>query len=258
MKSNFIQTIKVIALAGVLAFGVQYASAQNWVGPSGSPPGNNVPAPLNVGASGQIKLGGITLGSGLNASGMALNLPNGKVMLKLPTPPTVGQVLSAADTSGTLKWSNDATGGGAAANTLNFYQENSSGVPQFLGASTGLNARNGNGIGITVSPGWAGIGLTLPYKLPQGCTLGQVPKPASNGSGAWVCANDNGGGSVSVSTSCTYVYGNGTSQNQDLNCPANNVMAGTKVADTNSGCALSPSNPSCGARLVAIKCCPIN
>lgn len=264
MKSyfNFMQTIKVIALALVLAFGVQYAVAQTWVGPSGSPPGNNTPAPLNVGSLGQIKTGGVTLGSGLTAAGVALNVPNGKVMLKLPTPPTVGQVLTAQDTSGTLGWTTPAAGGGGGTNN-NFYNNGA-----LVSSFQNVNALSGGGLVFSnTGPAggqWTSMAIDFPYRLPINCSIGQVPK--MTGPTTWSCANDNGG-TVSVSTSCNYVYGNGNSTDRidgvlplggELTCPSNQVQTGVRLIDTNSGCNMSSSDPTCGARVVAIKCCPIN
>ncbi len=56
--SQIINTIKVIALALLLALGISYVSAQ-WSGPQQAPPGGNVPAPINIGPLKQIKTGDI-------------------------------------------------------------------------------------------------------------------------------------------------------------------------------------------------------
>ncbi len=58
--SQIINTIKVITLALLLALGISYVSATShdtWTGPTATPPGNNVFAPLNVGPTTQTKAG---------------------------------------------------------------------------------------------------------------------------------------------------------------------------------------------------------
>lgn len=51
---------KVLLLAAVLVLGVQVASAQ-WKDPTAAPPGNNTPAPVNVGTVAQVKGGGLSV-----------------------------------------------------------------------------------------------------------------------------------------------------------------------------------------------------
>ena len=51
-----LSTLKVIVLALVLGLGISYAQAV-WTGPTAAPTGGNVAAPLNVGATAQIKTG---------------------------------------------------------------------------------------------------------------------------------------------------------------------------------------------------------
>lgn len=58
-----INTFKILILALVLAFGLQYASAA-WIGPTANPPGNNAPAPINVSDSTQEKDGGFIAWAG--------------------------------------------------------------------------------------------------------------------------------------------------------------------------------------------------
>ncbi len=52
----------------VLVFGPYTALAQNWQPPTGAPPGNNTPAPVNVGNATQTKSGGLTVGGTLTGS----------------------------------------------------------------------------------------------------------------------------------------------------------------------------------------------
>lgn len=58
MKTRFV--LPVLTL--VLSFGVSYALA--WTGPTASPPNNNTPAPINVGATTQTKSGDICTSTG--------------------------------------------------------------------------------------------------------------------------------------------------------------------------------------------------
>ena len=58
---DLIQSLKTIALALILALGLNFAMA--WTGPTGAPPANNTSAPVNVSNTAQIKSGGLWLGS---------------------------------------------------------------------------------------------------------------------------------------------------------------------------------------------------
>jgi len=71
-KQFFKNIIKNVAVS-VLILGTAVVFASNWVGPSGSPPANNVPAPLNVGSLNQVKIGGLTI-NGLFNAGNGINL----------------------------------------------------------------------------------------------------------------------------------------------------------------------------------------
>lgn len=58
LRFKVFQTIKIVFLALILSFSFSYVFAQ-WVGPTGSPPSGNTPAPINVGTSDQTKTGGL-------------------------------------------------------------------------------------------------------------------------------------------------------------------------------------------------------
>lgn len=62
MKHTILQTLKVIALALVLSFGLSYVYA--WTAPTVTPPNGNVSAPINVGSTAQTKAGDICTTSG--------------------------------------------------------------------------------------------------------------------------------------------------------------------------------------------------
>lgn len=65
---DFIQTIKIVVLAGVLAVGVSYVSAI-YVGPSGAPGNNNAAAPIHIGLGTQTKSGSLGISGGLRVQG---------------------------------------------------------------------------------------------------------------------------------------------------------------------------------------------
>src|SRR6476620_407266 len=60
MKTQIIQTIKIIALALVLSAGIAFAQA--WTGPAGAPPTLNTAAPINVSSANQVKTGALGVG----------------------------------------------------------------------------------------------------------------------------------------------------------------------------------------------------
>jgi hypothetical protein len=97
-KIQIFNTVKVIILAFILAAGMQYVSAQSWSAPTGSPPGNNTYAPLNVGTSGQTKDGGLTLGFS-NTTQNALLVKYGVVGLGT-TAPNAGSRLTVVGDDG--------------------------------------------------------------------------------------------------------------------------------------------------------------
>ncbi|GEM_PF-5699397 len=113
-KINFYQL--VITIVAVL-----FASAlvvYGWTAPAGEPPGNDVPSPINTGADGQIKQGGLSVGSALGATSTGFSVLNGNSAFGTTTTKDKG-----AGTFGFLNtqdvWLRDANGGtGAWASTL--------------------------------------------------------------------------------------------------------------------------------------------
>lgn len=71
MKKEFLQSIKVISLGLVLAFGINFAMAA-WTGPTSAPTGNNVDGPITTSDNdktsnkNQIKYGGVNFGKGVS------------------------------------------------------------------------------------------------------------------------------------------------------------------------------------------------
>ncbi len=78
-KVQIINSIKVVILTLVFSVGVQYVAAQTWAPPTSAPPAGNTYAPINVGPSGQVKDGGLTLGYTLPTTGTGLLVPTGMV-----------------------------------------------------------------------------------------------------------------------------------------------------------------------------------
>ena len=68
MKKDIVQLAKVIIIGAVLTVGIGYVSAA-WGGPSGTPPGSNIAAPINRSASEQAKNGDPIPGSLLYTNG---------------------------------------------------------------------------------------------------------------------------------------------------------------------------------------------
>ncbi|MEK7185360.1 MAG: hypothetical protein AAB726_01930 [Patescibacteria group bacterium] len=192
-SASVLQTLKVIVLALVLTVGFQYIVAQavGWQSPTTGAPGGNTPAPLNVGITGQIKDGGLTVGAGLDpnsATAVGLNVPSGRVVMKVaPGGPAAGQVLKAQDTNGTLMWGNDNTGAGGGG-VITFYNGNT-----HIGNYGIFNVRSDGPFGLqnsTIFASAAELYLKPSYVIPQGCSTNQIPK--WNGS-AWTCQADNAG-----------------------------------------------------------------
>lgn len=167
MKTNILNVTKIIVLALIIGFGVNYIYA-NFTVPHSTPPtcitdpanANYDPgclAPINVGAAGQIKTGGLTLNTGGlsesslilrptfslagNLTGVALIERSGNIGIGVINPLTkldvsgkikatslqitgstkAGQVLTSSDTNGNMTWVDATTGttGGSTTSVLN-------------------------------------------------------------------------------------------------------------------------------------------
>ncbi len=116
-KSKFIFN-NLGVIVGVLAMFSLIAYADSWQAPTANPPGNNVSAPVNVGGSDQIKLGGLGVGplavfgdilvSNVYKQGGAGNIKTG-ISLNCP-----GQTLGDLTLSGgIITGGTCASGGGA-------------------------------------------------------------------------------------------------------------------------------------------------
>ncbi|MEI6304477.1 MAG: hypothetical protein WCP09_00455 [Candidatus Taylorbacteria bacterium] len=143
---NRIVTVTGLALGG---FALSVLAATTWTAPSTPPPGNNVDAPINVGASTQKKAGALGIGSGtmpggttifdvfgtavinalqtasINVQGTPGSLTvsgpttlNGPVRLTSGASANVGKYLQMADASGNVTWGSPTSGTPGAAPTV--------------------------------------------------------------------------------------------------------------------------------------------
>lgn len=164
---NFSKHLKTF-LAGLVIFAgalVVSAQATTWTGPRAAAPGQNTPAPLNVGVVDQSK-----------AAGLALNrlLVNGQVRIDDGTA-AVGKVLTSLDDQGTAEWAAVGASGSAGLE----YKTNTT--------STGVPSSNIKEVTATCSVGKrvvnGGCVATGPYLIITGSL------PTSDGSG-WFCRAD--------------------------------------------------------------------
>lgn len=145
-KKEIINSLKIIILAIVLSAGVGVAQAV-WQGPPGSPtdclPVDHVgcSAPVHVGSLGQIKMGGLSLGSGLGVNDLGLGVIGGKVGIGTATPAekldVVGNVKATMFCLGTTpcisSWPTGGSGGISGSGTANM-------VPMFSGPTSLSNS----------------------------------------------------------------------------------------------------------------------
>lgn len=109
---HMIDGLKIIVLAVVLAVGLQSVSAAtSWRPAAGPPPGNNTEAPINEGATGQLKIGGLTVGTGNPSLGFEVNGGAVRFTSAALGTPSDGYVLKS-DGTGNVKWGPDNSGSG--------------------------------------------------------------------------------------------------------------------------------------------------
>lgn len=102
MKTNIINNIKAIVMGIIIVLGVQYVSAA-WNAPTAAAPGNNVPAPINVGSDSQTKSGTLTVNDFVSNNSITTD---DLTVTPVSGSPTSGQVLTADGTTGKVKWGN--------------------------------------------------------------------------------------------------------------------------------------------------------
>lgn len=122
MQTHIKQQLKAAVVGLAVAVGVSYAFA--WTGPTTTPPGNNVSAPINVGYNSQSKSGQLILNAatsspyatGLLAFGESVFDSNGSGQPAIQINDGTAQpgyVLTSTDTNGTAEWAAASSTGGS-------------------------------------------------------------------------------------------------------------------------------------------------
>ncbi|MEK7185361.1 MAG: hypothetical protein AAB726_01935 [Patescibacteria group bacterium] len=192
------QTLKIIALALVLAFGIQSAIAATWVAPTAIPISPNIAAPINVSSIVQTKLGGLTVGdSPLVTTGFLV--PNGRVGIGTTDP---SQKL---DVNGDVESSNGFCIGD---NPNNCIKDWPPAIPMGSAGVTSVSTFPGSNISLTELNGEVTITNTATGIIFPGATMVKLFCIANNPASFDVCPSgwtsagvfDNGGHSWCEST----------------------------------------------------------
>ncbi len=143
-KTSVISRIAAITGLALGGFALSVFATSTWTAPAGSAPGNNVDAPINVGATSQKKVGALGIGNGtmpggttifdvfgsavinalstasINVTGTPGSLTvSGATILSGPVKITsgassnVGKYLQMADASGNISWGTPSSSGGS-------------------------------------------------------------------------------------------------------------------------------------------------
>ncbi|MDP1884822.1 MAG: hypothetical protein Q8L10_05705, partial [Candidatus Moranbacteria bacterium] len=242
-----------ITLSLVVFVGLSVANG--WTEPTVAPPSGNVGAPLNTGALGQSKIGGLVLNTGGAANGLIVQ--NGRVGIGTTSPQ------QSLDVNGILRVSSDGVGGriyGA-----NPGQSNWTGKELVLTVADGAGTNNdGIWIGPNVSnagggKGWVrlhanriamtgndlmvGIGTTSPssgLKLDVEGKVGATEYCDQNGQN---CKSITSMGSAGSMDCTTQTISNNKTTSLSVNCPAGRVSTGGGCACT-SGNSVRSSRPN--------------
>jgi len=156
--------VSIVFSVLVICFGIGFYVFA-WTGPTESPPGGNVAVPLNVGPTGQTKLGGLIFNTSVTPAEYGLLVAQGKVGIGTMSPQADLEVnntlrLSPTDSpsyavEGALYYDNSD-------NTI-MYHDGSDWQPILAGASSGSTPR-GSAIAITAeSPGVMNHGAAASY-----------------------------------------------------------------------------------------------
>jgi hypothetical protein len=204
MKNQLIQTTKTIILALILTLGMSYVMA--WTGPTSTPPDGNTPTPVNVGATDQVKNGGLGLdalsvfGSGYISGVFGIGDTTPDTGLKLDVEGKVGATeycdnnganckttsqMGGTDTNaitlcpdnqfldgdGSCRTASQIVSDGGGGVTINYsvceYKDHSEGGPNCDGDSSS------GGWG-TCSNGYVMVGVTTGLRFPNVCVEAQV------------------------------------------------------------------------------------
>ncbi len=112
--------VSVVVLSAVLVFASFTSAASTWTPPSAAAPSGNTDTPLNTGAVGQIKAGGLVLNTGGAANGLIVQ--SGKVGIGTQTPVGTLDVQGSICLSGSCitAWGETPTSAPAATPNLEF------------------------------------------------------------------------------------------------------------------------------------------
>lgn len=172
MIKQILPTLKILALAMVLSFGISYALA--WTAPTATPPTGNVSAPINTGSTKQVKLGDLCT----SFSGTEKCLSSAQLAVPSTTFSASPTIIQSGQTT-TLTWSvTDATSCTAS------------------GSWAGAKATSGS----EVSSALSGTGGPISYTFTLSCTgaggttskdvtvqvLAPYTATYTGGSGTWV------------------------------------------------------------------------
>ncbi|MDP2966918.1 MAG: hypothetical protein Q8N87_00650, partial [bacterium] len=228
------KTKSVALILGVLAmsFLVGYLVLA-WTEPTTTPPGGNVPAPLNVGNVGQSKAGGLILNTGGASIGLIVDKGNVGIGITAPTQkldingqirirgggPAAGRVLTATGADGTATWQAPASASGGGAPTDASY------VVMGLNGTLTQERRLTAGFGITISDGGANnnvtVGLTYPSKS---CSSGYTIQSFDVGSSVAPTCVAVGTGDITAVNAGTYLTGGGTTGSVTLDADTSKLQ----------------------------------
>ena len=206
-------------LVGYLAFA--------WIGPKASPPGDNVPAPLNVGTTNQIKTGGLGIGGGFYADSptLVVDAVNHRVGIGTTSPGYKLEVIGTGRVSGALTLGTQASATDHAVR-----------ADRTISAGTGLTGGGNLTADRTIS-----VDTTYLQRRVTGTCASNQAIRVINVDGTVSCVTV-GTGTITGVTAGSGLTGGGTSGNVTLN-----VGAGTGISVGATTVGLAYPTKSCGA-----------
>lgn len=162
-KKDFVQTVKVVAIALALTLGVNYLQA-DYVAPTSGPTSNNAAAPLNVGSASQTKVGNLNIYGNLSTVTFAAgpSIFTGSVQIQKGA--AAGNVLTS-DANGNAAWKP---------------------LPASQQTAGVTSIKAGNWITISPSSGTGDVTINAASQIPGNGTAGQVLEPDPTTGVKWV------------------------------------------------------------------------
>ncbi|MEK7185363.1 MAG: hypothetical protein AAB726_01945 [Patescibacteria group bacterium] len=198
-QPNIFQNLKIILLALVLVFSVQYVSAAVWAGPTGSPPASNTDKSIDVSGNPQTKLGGLVVASGAGTNpGFIVNNGNVGIGLFGATLPNKKLEVVGDGATGYVRAAGFCLGGGLGGDCITSWPSGTPGVP------IGVNSLSSGDLRITVNPtvgsvvvSNSGNGGTIPKPQVKIFCISNNPPNHNQCPSGWTSAGvfDNGGSS---------------------------------------------------------------